>query len=75
MAPGCYGLPGDLQRIADDANLLRNAHVLCIIRELRSQQERVFVICGSSHAVCLQSALADEVDTGFDATSPVLQTP
>jgi hypothetical protein len=69
-----FGLPGYLQSIADDANLLRNAHLLCIIRELRARHERIFVVCGSSHAVCLAQALQAEAAPVQDAASVVPQT-
>ena len=55
-----YGLPGYLADIGATANLIRNRHLLCTINDLRSQGERVFVICGLSHAVCIEPALVDE---------------
>jgi hypothetical protein len=52
-----YGLPGYLSTMADRANMIRNQHLLCVIDELRARGERVFVVCGLSHAVCLDPAL------------------
>lgn len=52
-----HGLPGYLGTLADRANLIRNQHLLCVIKELRGRGERVFVVCGSSHAVCLDPAI------------------
>jgi len=51
-----WELPGYLSEIAEASNDIRNQHLLCVIKTLVSQGERVFVICGSSHAVCLQNA-------------------
>jgi hypothetical protein len=52
-----YGLPGYLSEIASSANLIRNRYLLCAVNELTASGERVFVICGSSHAVCVEPAL------------------
>jgi hypothetical protein len=52
-----YGLPGYLAEISDAANLIRNEHLLCVINELTARGERVFVICGLSHAVCIEPAI------------------
>jgi len=50
-----YGLPGGLG--AADLNLPRDLHMLAIIDEMTAQGERVFVVCGSSHAVKVEPAL------------------
>jgi len=51
-----FGLPGYLAQISDEANLIRNRHLVCAIEELLTHGERVLVICGSSHAVCIEPA-------------------
>jgi len=51
-----YGLPGYMQLIADDSNYYRNQHLVCNIEELMTKGERVFVVCGSSHAVCIENS-------------------
>ncbi len=53
-----WGLPGYLGQIADQSNYLRNQHLVCAIQKLKEQGERVFVVCGSSHAVCIENALS-----------------
>ena len=50
-----FGLPGVLGRI--DLNLPRDRHLVACIAELVRKGERVFVICGSSHAVKIEPAL------------------
>lgn len=50
-----FGLPGFLG--AMDLNLPRDVHLVACIRELVSAGERVFVVCGSSHAVKIEPAL------------------
>jgi len=50
-----WGLPGYLSEIADYSNYNRNQHLVCAIHLLLNQGERVFVICGSSHAVCIKN--------------------
>lgn len=50
-----WGLPGYLGEIAHRSNYIRNQHLVCTIDQLLSQGERVFVICGSSHAVCIEN--------------------
>ena len=52
-----WGLPGYLSEIADDSNHTRNQHLVCVIKQLLKQGERVFVICGSSHAVCIENEI------------------
>lgn len=52
-----WGLPGYLGEVADDRNLIRNIHLSCIILDLINKGERIFVIAGSSHAVCIEPAL------------------
>jgi hypothetical protein len=52
-----WGLPGYLGAVADDRNLIRNIHLTCIIQELVRKGERVFVVAGSSHAVCIELVL------------------
>ncbi len=52
-----WGLPGYLGEIAASANMIRNQHLACVIDGLVANGERVFVIAGSSHAVCLDPAL------------------
>ena len=59
-----YGLPGYLTEISDAANLIRNRHLVCVINELTSQGERVFVICGLSHAVCIEPLLEQQYSGG-----------
>ena len=46
-----------LSEIADDSNHTRNQHLVCVIKQLLKQGERVFVICGSSHAVCIENEI------------------
>lgn len=50
-----WGLPGYLSEIADYSNYIRNQHLVCAINLLRNQGERIFVICGASHAVCIKN--------------------
>lgn len=52
-----WGLPGYLAEIADYSNYVRNQHLVCVINQLLNQGERVFVICGSSHAVCIKNEI------------------
>ncbi len=51
-----YGLPGFLAEIATITNDLRNHHLVNVIHDLLQKGERVFVICGSSHAACIAPA-------------------
>jgi len=50
-------LPGFLNSYLAAVNDLRNQQLVCAIRELTAKGERVFVICGSSHAACIQPAI------------------
>ncbi|HEY0677150.1 MAG TPA: hypothetical protein VGD17_02645 [Chitinophagaceae bacterium] len=52
-----YEMPGYLSNYLAAINDLRNKQLVCAIRELLSKGERVFVICGSSHAACIQPAV------------------
>ena len=54
-----WGLPGYLSLIADYSNYIRNQHLVCSINRLINQGERIFVICGSSHAVCIKNEITD----------------
>lgn len=50
-------LPGYLDSYMAVVNDLRNKQLVCAIRQLIAKGERVFVICGSSHAACIKPAL------------------
>lgn len=52
-----YGLPGYLGEMMAVGNDLRNQQLVAAIKELTAKGERVFVICGSSHAACIAPAL------------------
>ena len=52
-----YPLPGYLGDMMTITNDLRNQQLVAAIRELTTKGERVFVICGSSHAACVAPAL------------------
>ena len=52
-----YGLPGYLGEMMTVGNDLRNQQLVAAIKELTAKGERVFVICGSSHAACVAPAL------------------
>jgi hypothetical protein len=52
-----YGLPGYLKDISEASNLSRNEHLACVIISLVEKGERVYVIGGSSHPVCVEPAL------------------
>lgn len=54
-----WGLPGYLGEISDERNRIRNAHLACIVIDMTNRGERVLVIAGSSHAVCIEPALTD----------------
>ena len=47
-------LPGYLENYLAAINDLRNQQLVCAIRQLVSKGERVFVVCGSSHAACVK---------------------
>ena len=51
-----YGLPGFLGEMMAVSNDLRNQQLIDAVKELTAKGERVFVICGSSHAVCVAPA-------------------
>ncbi len=53
-----YGLPGYLNQYATATNDMRNRQLVCAIRQLTAKGERVFVICGSSHAACVQPEIS-----------------
>ncbi|HEX2532522.1 MAG TPA: hypothetical protein VHK69_02235 [Chitinophagaceae bacterium] len=50
-------LPGFLSEIMTVSNDLRNEQLIAAVQQLRARGERVFLICGSSHAVCVEPAL------------------
>jgi len=52
-----YGWPGFLNGVAAKANQVRNDHWLQVAADLVRGGERVFMVCGSSHAVRLEPAL------------------
>lgn len=54
-----WGLPGYLGEISDTRNWVRNSHLTCIVLELVRRGERVFVVAGSSHAVCVEPAVTE----------------
>jgi len=56
-----HGLPGFLGGM--DANQARDEHFARVVIELVRQGERVFAVCGLSHAVRLQPALRRTLDT------------
>lgn len=49
-------LPGYLAEIMAVTNDLRNRQLVAAVKELTANGERVFVVCGSSHAVCVAPA-------------------
>ena len=49
-------LPGYLSRMMAVTNDLRNQQLIAAVKELEERGERVFVVCGSSHAACVQPA-------------------
>jgi hypothetical protein len=52
-----YGWPGYLNEIAAVSNAFRDEHAVRVILQLVRNGERVFAVCGSSHAVKLERAL------------------
>jgi hypothetical protein len=50
-------LPGYLNDYLAAINDMRNQQLVCAIQQLKSKGEKVFVICGSSHAACIQPAI------------------
>ena len=51
-----YRLPGYLGEMMEYTNDLRNYQLVAAVRDLSQKGERVFVICGSSHAACIEPA-------------------
>lgn len=49
-------LPGYLSSMMAASNDLRNRQLVGIVKELTAKNERVFLICGSSHAFCISPA-------------------
>jgi hypothetical protein len=49
-------LPGYLSEMMSSSNDLRNRQLVAAVKELVKKGERVFVVCGSSHAVCVAPA-------------------
>lgn len=49
-------LPGYLNEMMEYANDLRNRQLVAAVKELVKRGERVFVVCGSSHAFCVAPA-------------------
>lgn len=52
-----YGLPGYLHEVWKTSNAARDEHFARVIIDLMRKNERVFAVCGSSHAVKLEPAL------------------
>jgi hypothetical protein len=52
-----YGLPGYLNEIWKTSNAARDQHFARVIIDLVQRNERVFAVCGSSHAVKLEPAM------------------
>jgi hypothetical protein len=52
-------LPGYLHDMMCATNDLRNQQLVAAVRELTARGERVFVICGSSHAFCVAPAFGE----------------
>ncbi|MBF8248531.1 MAG: hypothetical protein HW374_1331 [Bacteroidetes bacterium] len=59
-----YGYPGYLQEIFVESNSFRDEHFARSILDLVNKGQRVFAVCGSSHAVKLDSTLRVEVAKG-----------
>lgn len=51
-----YALPGYLSLMMATSNDIRNRQLVTIVKELTEKGERVFLICGSSHAYCVAPA-------------------
>ena len=49
-------LPGYLNDMIAATTDLRNEQLIAVVNELASKGERVFLVCGSSHAFCVQPA-------------------
>jgi hypothetical protein len=52
-----HGMPGYLDKYLAAINDVRNRQLVCAIRQLVAKGEKVFVICGSSHAACIAPGL------------------
>lgn len=52
-----HGMPGYLEDYLTAINDIRNQQLVCAIQQLLAKGERVFVICGSSHAACIEPAV------------------
>jgi hypothetical protein len=52
-----HRLPGYLGDMMEHTNDLRNQQLVSVVKELTAKGERVFLICGSSHAYCVSPAL------------------
>lgn len=55
------GLPGYLEDMIQFTNDLRNRQLVSAIKELTAKGEKIFVICGSSHAACIATAFKEVV--------------
>ena len=51
-----YTLPGYLANMMAASNDIRNRQLVTAVKELTKKGERVFVVCGSSHAYCIATA-------------------
>lgn len=51
-----YALPGYLAKLVATSNDIRNRQLVASIKELVKKGERIFVVCGSSHAYCIAPA-------------------
>lgn len=52
-----HGWPGTLAAVFADSNAARDEHFARVLLHLAHRGERVFAVCGSSHAVKLESAV------------------
>jgi hypothetical protein len=57
-------LVGYLNDVGFASEDLRNQHLVRVVQTLRAKGERVFVVCGSSHAVLIEPVLAGSRDRG-----------
>lgn len=55
------GLPGYLEEMIAFTNDLRNRQLVSVVKELTAKGEKVFLICGSSHAACIAPAFKDSL--------------
>ncbi|TDO26468.1 hypothetical protein [Sediminibacterium goheungense] len=51
-----YALPGYLAKLMATSNDIRNRQLVASIKELVKKGERIFIVCGSSHAYCIAPA-------------------